>query len=92
MMNPIIKLPNLQITKLIPLWRLLRWGSPLPIPNREVKPTCADGTWPKARESMTMPILKKDKPPFSNEWGFFRLYNPLPKKRNYNKGKIRNQK
>ncbi len=47
---------------LIPLWRLLRRGSPLPIPNREVKPACADGTWPKARESMSMPILKKQKP------------------------------
>ncbi len=42
----------------IPLWCLLRRGSPLPIPNREVKPACADGTWPKARESMSMPILK----------------------------------
>ena len=44
---------------LIPLWRLLRRGSPLPIPNREVKPASADGTWPKARESMSMPILRK---------------------------------
>ena len=26
------------------LWRLWRWGPPLPIPNREVKPTRADGT------------------------------------------------
>jgi hypothetical protein len=40
------------------LWRFLRRGSPLPIPNREVKPACADGTWPKARESMAMPILQ----------------------------------
>ena len=47
---------------MIPLWRLLRWGSPLPIPNREVKPTSADGTWSKARESMSMPILKSEKP------------------------------
>jgi hypothetical protein len=44
---------------MIPLWRLLRWGSPLPIPNREVKPTSADGTWSKARESMSMPILEE---------------------------------
>ena len=32
----------------LPLQNLLRWllrrGSPLPIPNREVKPACADGT------------------------------------------------
>ncbi|MDF2450321.1 MAG: hypothetical protein K0R26_2825, partial [Bacteroidota bacterium] len=35
------------------------WGSPLPIPNREVKPTSADGTWSKAWESMSMPILQK---------------------------------
>jgi hypothetical protein len=26
------------------LWWLWRWGTPLPIPNREVKPTSADGT------------------------------------------------
>ena len=35
---------------------LLRRGSPLPIPNREVKPACADGTailW----ESMSLPFL-----------------------------------
>ena len=41
-------------------YNLLRWllrrGSPLPIPNREVKPDCADGTavmW----ESMSLPFL-----------------------------------
>ena len=54
---------------------LLRRGSPLPIPNRVVKPACADGTaimW----ESMSSPffnlnlqILK----PCSNERGFFVL-------------------
>ena len=35
---------------------LLRRGSPLPIPNREVKPDCADGTavmW----ESMSLPFF-----------------------------------
>ena len=44
----------------IPLQNLLRWllrrGSPLPIPNREVKPDCADGTavmW----ESMSSPFF-----------------------------------
>ena len=44
----------------LPLQNLLRWllrrGSPLPIPNREVKPDCADGTavmW----ESMSLPFL-----------------------------------
>jgi len=57
---------------MIPLWRLLRWGSPLPIPNREVKPTSADGTWSKARESMSMPILKSES--LSENWGFLRLY------------------
>jgi hypothetical protein len=43
-----------------PLQNLLRWllrrGSPLPIPNREVKPDCADGTavmW----ESMSLPFF-----------------------------------
>ena len=54
---------------LIPLWRLLRWGSPLPIPNREVKPTCADGTWSKTWESMSMPILQVN-PHYENSEGF----------------------
>ena len=46
---------------------LLRRGSPLPIPNREVKPACADGTailW----ESMSPPFFEN---PFSNEGIFF---------------------
>ena len=45
-----------------PLQTSLRWllrrGSPLPIPNREVKPDCADGTavmW----ESMSSPFFLK---------------------------------
>ena len=43
-------------------YNLLRWllrrGSPLPIPNRVVKPACADGTavmW----ESMSLPFFRK---------------------------------
>ena len=47
-------------------------GSPLPIPNREVKPDCADGTavmW----ESMSLPFFRK---PYSFIWiGFFVLKN-----------------
>ena len=46
---------------------LLRRGSPLPIPNRVVKPACADGTavmW----ESMSSPFFKN---PSSNDEGFF---------------------
>ena len=42
----------------IPLRWLLRWGSPLTFPNREVKPNCADGTavmW----ESMSPPSFIK---------------------------------
>src|SRR3954453_376162 len=32
--------------------------TPLPIPNRAVKPLSADGTWPaRARESRTPPVL-----------------------------------
>ncbi len=56
-----------------PLQNLLRWllrrGSPLPIPNREVKPDCADGTavmW----ESMSPPFFRK---PFTKVKGFFVL-------------------
>src|SRR5438874_4857864 len=34
--------------------------TPLPIPNREVKPLSADGTWPaRARESRTPPVLSR---------------------------------
>ena len=46
---------------------LLRRGSPLPIPNREVKPDCADGTavmW----ESMSLPFFME---PFIKDEGFF---------------------
>ena len=48
---------------------LLRRGSPLPIPNREVKPDCADGTavmW----ESMSLPFFME---PFIIDEGFFFL-------------------
>ena len=48
---------------------LLRRGSPLPIPNRVVKPACADGTavmW----ESMSSPFFKN---PSSIDEGFFLL-------------------
>ena len=32
--------------------------TPLPIPNRAVKPLSADGTWPaRARESRTPPVI-----------------------------------
>ena len=52
-------------------YNLLRWllrrGSPLPIPNRVVKPACADGTavlW----ESMSSPFFMKS---LSGKMGFF---------------------
>ena len=33
------------------------WETPLPIPNRAVKPLSADGTWPaRARESRSPPV------------------------------------
>ena len=35
---------NFLILNQITLRRLLQWGSPLTIPNREVKPISADGT------------------------------------------------
>ena len=38
--------------------------TPLPIPNREVKPLCADGTWPeRAWESRSPPVLTSEEPP-----------------------------
>jgi hypothetical protein len=34
--------------------------TPLPIPNRAVKPLSADGTWPaRARESRTPPVIPR---------------------------------
>ena len=34
--------------------------TPLPIPNRAVKPLSADGTWPeRARESRTLPVFSR---------------------------------
>ena len=39
------------------------WETPLPIPNRAVKPLSADGTWPaRARESRTPPVLYEGRP------------------------------
>ena len=33
--------------------------TPLPFPNREVKPLSADGTWPaRARESRSPPVIR----------------------------------
>jgi hypothetical protein len=56
----VISIRYANIEKLSKATNLLRWllqrGSPLPIPNREVKPACADGTavmW----ESMTPPFF-----------------------------------
>ena len=38
--------------------------TPLPIPNRAVKPLSADGTWPaRARESRTPPVICWNGPP-----------------------------
>src|ERR1041384_393783 len=38
--------------------------TPLPIPNRAVKPLSADGTWPeRARESRTPPVSSAHEPP-----------------------------
>src|SRR5690606_28082702 len=40
---------------------LLRWGSPLPIPNREVKPISADGTavrWESMSPPSLIPVMK----------------------------------
>ena len=39
--------------------------TPLPIPNRAVKPLSADGTWPaRARESRTPPVMcRTGRPP-----------------------------
>src|SRR5437764_10386885 len=37
--------------------------TPLPIPNRAVKPLSADGTWPsRARESRTPPVFPSSRP------------------------------
>src|SRR5436190_16724687 len=49
---------------------LLRRGSPLPIPNREVKPACADGTAICGRVCRRLSFEN----PVSYETGFFVLY------------------
>ena len=56
----------------------MRRGSPLPIPNREVKPDCADGTavmW----ESMSLPFFIK---PYSFIWIGFFVYKKNQKREN----------
>ena len=69
-----IQQPTIKNQQLTTLRWLLRRGSPLPIPNREVKPACADGTavmW----ESMSSPFFEN---PVSNEMGFFVFSSPQP--------------
>ena len=56
---------------------LLRRGSPLPIPNREVKPACADGTavmW----ESMSSPFFWKTLFLSKRGFLFYRCDQSLP--------------
>ena len=49
--------------------------TPLPIPNRAVKPLSADGTWPaRARESRTPPVMCWNGSPSG---GPFRVAGPL---------------
>src|SRR5512147_411848 len=53
-------------------WRDSERETPLPIPNRAVKPLSADGTWrATARESRSPPVFLK--PP---QGGFFRSVYP----------------
>src|SRR5687767_1169271 len=48
--------------------------TPLPIPNRAVKPLSADGTWPaRAWESRSPPVLPDDEPPLG---AAFRVLRP----------------
>src|ERR1041384_5047530 len=45
--------------------------TPLPIPNRAVKPLSADGTWPaRARESRTPPVYLMKEPPSGGSFAF----------------------
>ena len=56
-------------------WRwLLRRGSPLPIPNREVKPACADGTAICGRVCRR---LFSGKPVLTNRLSCFYTWSPL---------------
>ena len=48
----------------------MRLGPPLPIPNREVKLTSADGTGQKPGEYVVADLRKT----LSVNWGFFVLY------------------
>src|SRR5690606_16251384 len=48
----------------LPIAKSLRWllrrGSPLPIPNREVKPACADGTAIRGRVCRRLSLVNPD--------------------------------
>src|SRR5215218_6122628 len=60
------------------LWWYCRRCSPLPIPNREVKPAMADGTAPQCGRVGSCHILLKVQ---TNVWTFFMPYpkrSPLP--------------
>ena len=51
---------------------------PVPMPNTEVKPFSADGTWLETTwESRTLPDSTK-KEPQTNVWGFFFVPSLLP--------------
>src|SRR3954466_1514079 len=53
--------------------------TPLPIPNRAVKPLSADGTWPsRARESRTPPVLSSRAALWAARcfWGAGSAYDP----------------
>ena len=56
-----------------PLGWFQRWGSPVPIPNTEVKPTSADGT-ANAGEQAAASFYFIFKNPLSDDKGFFLLY------------------
>src|SRR3954466_9384642 len=53
--------------------------TPLPIPNRAVKPLSADGTWPsRARESRTPPVYLTSRPPGGSSSFWARRVRPGP--------------
>ena len=47
---------------------------PLPIPNREVKPACADGTAMQCGRVGGRLLFKEKSPGSAMTWGFFRYY------------------
>ena len=51
--------------------------TPVPIPNTEVKPACADGTWVETPRESRSPPISHDEGPQPIGWGPSRVWVPF---------------